>query len=52
MLSMMGMFKYTAGKDFTDQIRFGYDQGFRAIEDNGMMDRLPGGSGENWEPAH
>ncbi len=37
-----GMFKYSAGKDFTDQIRFGYDQGFRAIEDNGMMDRLPG----------
>jgi len=36
-----GMFKYSAGKEFTDQIRFGYDQGFRAIEDNGMMDRLP-----------
>jgi hydroxypyruvate isomerase len=36
-----GMFKYNAGKDFTDQIRFGYDQGFRAIEDNGMMDRPP-----------
>src|SRR5258708_9997173 len=36
-----GMFKYNAGKDFTDQIRYGYDQGFRAIEDNGMMDRLP-----------
>src|SRR5580765_7690974 len=36
-----GMFKYSAGKDFTDQIRFGYDQGFRAIEDNGMMDRSP-----------
>ncbi|HZZ74824.1 MAG TPA: TIM barrel protein [Puia sp.] len=36
-----GMFKYSAGKDFTDQIRYGYDQGFRAIEDNGMMDRLP-----------
>jgi hydroxypyruvate isomerase len=37
-----GMFKYSAGKDFTDQIRYGYDQGFRAIEDNGLMDRLPG----------
>ena len=37
-----GMFKYSAGKDFTDQIRYGYDQGFRSIEDNGMMDRLPG----------
>ena len=36
-----GMFKNSAGKDFTDQIRYGYDQGFRAIEDNGMMDRLP-----------
>jgi hydroxypyruvate isomerase len=37
-----GMFKNSAGKDFTDQIRYGYDHGFRAIEDNGMMDRLPG----------
>jgi hydroxypyruvate isomerase len=36
-----GMFKNSAGKDFTDQIRYGYDRGFRAIEDNGMMDRLP-----------
>ena len=36
-----GMFKNSAGKDFTDQIRFGNDHGFRAIEDNGMMDRLP-----------
>src|SRR5579863_1556499 len=36
-----GMFKNLAGKDFSDQIRFGYDQGFRAIEDNGMMDRPP-----------
>jgi hydroxypyruvate isomerase len=34
-----GMFKYNAGKDFSEQIRYGYDQGFRAIEDNGMMDR-------------
>jgi hydroxypyruvate isomerase len=36
-----GMFKNSAGKDFGDQIRYGYDQGFRAIEDNGMMDRSP-----------
>jgi hydroxypyruvate isomerase len=36
-----GMFKNSAGKDFSDQIRFGYEQGFRAIEDNGMMDRSP-----------
>jgi hydroxypyruvate isomerase len=36
-----GMFKYSAGKDFADQIQYGYDQGFRAIEDNGMMDRSP-----------
>jgi hydroxypyruvate isomerase len=36
-----GMFKYNAGKDFSDQIRYGYDQGFRGIEDNGMMDRPP-----------
>jgi hydroxypyruvate isomerase len=36
-----GMFKDSAGKDFSDQIRYGYDLGFRAIEDNGMMDRTP-----------
>lgn len=34
-----GMFEESAGKDFPDQIRFAYDNGFRAIEDNGMMDR-------------
>lgn len=34
-----GMFKNLAGPDFTDQIKFAYSQGFRAIEDNGMMDR-------------
>src|SRR5690242_1983886 len=34
-----GMFKNSAGNDFTDQIKFAYDQGFRAIEDNGFMDR-------------
>src|SRR4029077_20098622 len=34
-----GMFKNSAGNDFIDQIKFAYDMGFRAIEDNGMMDR-------------
>jgi hydroxypyruvate isomerase len=34
-----GMFRLNAGDDFIDQIKFGYDMGFRAIEDNGMMDR-------------
>src|SRR5690242_4800699 len=30
-----------ANKDFNDQIKFAYDQGFRSIEDNGMMGRTP-----------
>jgi hydroxypyruvate isomerase len=34
-----GMFKNNGGNDFTDQIRWAYDQGFRSIEDNGMMAR-------------
>jgi hydroxypyruvate isomerase len=34
-----GMFMSNAGEDFLDQIRWAYDQGFRSIEDNGMMDR-------------
>jgi len=34
-----GMFKNNAGEDFLDQIKWAYDQGFRAIEDNGMMAR-------------
>lgn len=34
-----GMFKNLAGNDFIDQIKFGYDNGFRAIEDNGMSGR-------------
>ncbi len=34
-----GMFRLSAGDDFIDQIKFGYDMGFRGIEDNGMMDR-------------
>jgi hydroxypyruvate isomerase len=33
------MFRNHAGEDFPDQIRFMHDQGFRSIEDNGMMGR-------------
>jgi hydroxypyruvate isomerase len=36
-----GMFSNHAGKDFVDQIKWAHDQGFRAIEDNGMMSRTP-----------
>jgi len=36
-----GMFENHAGPDFIDQIKFAYDKGFRAIEDNGMMTRSP-----------
>lgn len=34
-----GMFKNSAGEDFLDQIRFMHEQGFRSIEDNGMLGR-------------
>ena len=34
-----GMFKNSAGASFLDQIQFMYDQGFRSIEDNGMVGR-------------
>lgn len=34
-----GMFEDSAGKNFIDQIKFAYDMGIRAIEDNGMMSR-------------
>ncbi|HUP11132.1 MAG TPA: TIM barrel protein [Niastella sp.] len=34
-----GMFKNTAGADFIDQIKWAHGMGFRAIEDNGMMER-------------
>src|SRR5665647_366097 len=34
-----GMFQNHAGNDFIDQIKFAYDNGFRAIEDNGMSGR-------------
>jgi len=36
-----GMFKNLGGDDVIDQIKFAYDQGFRSIEDNGMMGRTP-----------
>ena len=36
-----GMFTNLAGKDFVDQIKFAHSVGFRAMEDNGMMDRSP-----------
>jgi hydroxypyruvate isomerase len=35
----IGMFEHSAGKDPLDQIRFMADAGFRAFEDNGMMQR-------------
>lgn len=35
----IGMFENSAGKDPIDQIKFMADQGFRAMEDNGMMGR-------------
>ncbi len=34
-----GMFERHAGKDIIDQIHFMHDQGFRSLEDNGMMKR-------------
>ena len=34
-----GMFNNLAGRDFIDQIKFAHSVGFRAMEDNGMMDR-------------
>jgi len=36
-----GMFRNHAGEDILDQIRFMHEQGFRSIEDNGMMGREP-----------
>ncbi|MCW3078823.1 TIM barrel protein [Segetibacter sp.] len=36
-----GMFKNAAGPDFIDQIKYGYDMGFRSIEDNGLPGRTP-----------
>lgn len=34
-----GMFENNAGKDLIDQLKYIHDQGFRSIEDNGMMSR-------------
>ncbi|MBE7559922.1 TIM barrel protein [bacterium] len=34
-----GMFKHSAGEDLVDQLKFMADQGFSAMEDNGMMGR-------------
>ncbi len=34
-----GMFKGHAGKDLIDQLKFMYDQGFRSLEDNGLLGR-------------
>ena len=34
-----GMFKNNGGDDFLEQIKWAHDQGFNAIEDNGMMAR-------------
>jgi hydroxypyruvate isomerase len=34
-----GMFSNHAGKNFVDQIKFMHDQGFRGIEDNGLLKR-------------
>lgn len=34
-----GMFTNSAGKNVLDQIQFAYDNGFRAMEDNGMTSR-------------
>ncbi len=36
-----GMFENSAGKDPIDQLKFMADNGFMALEDNGMMDRTP-----------
>lgn len=36
-----GMFKNHAGDDFLDQLTFMHEQGFRSLEDNGMMGRSP-----------
>ena len=37
-----GMFKNSAGEDLIDQLKFIADQGFRALEDNGMMGKPVG----------
>ena len=37
----LGMFRQHAGQDPIDNIKFCYDQGFRAVFDNGLMRREP-----------
>jgi len=37
----LGMFRLNAGEDPLDNIKFCYDQGFRAMFDNGLPDREP-----------
>ena len=36
-----GMFENSAGEDLIDQIKFMYDQGFRALEDNWLRRKTP-----------
>ena len=36
-----GMFRHSAGEDLIDQVKFMADQGFTALEDNGMPNRPP-----------
>jgi len=36
-----GMFQHSAGEDLIDQVKFMADQGFTALEDNGMPNRPP-----------
>lgn len=35
----LGMFKYLAGNDLIDQLKFMKDEGFVTLEDNNMMGR-------------
>ena len=35
----LGMFRHSAGEDLIDQVKFMADQGFTALEDNGMPNR-------------
>ena len=36
-----GMFRQHGGESFVNQIKWAHEQGFRSIEDNGMMARTP-----------
>ena len=44
-----GMFREHAGTDPIDNIKFCYDQGFRAMFDNGLPGREPALSGKNMQ---